>query len=220
MVNPVRITGIAAVLLLALVMAPSPSAGTSAGPNPSQPAGLMWNRTGLPAVFPLQVKTPPGQDYFLTLIDNDTGTPALAAYITGGAFFRVLVPPGTFRVTFATGDVWQGEEDLFGAATHVFELGKALTFETRGLGTKAGHVVNLLRHQPGQRAGITRKDQLICQSFAPDFPAPALFASQDARDPRHAAAEDRDARDGRDVFKGPHRFSTMPRRDVRSRYCG
>ena len=96
-----------------------------------QSAGLMWNRTGLPAVFPLQIKTPAGQDYFLTLIDNETGEDALAAYITGGAFFKVLVPPGIFRLSFATGDTWEGEEGLFGpgAETQLFKLRGPLIFK-------------------------------------------------------------------------------------------
>src|SRR6056297_186762 len=100
--------GILVILLLALT-GPGESAGTGEdAPSPTS-AGLMWNRTGLPAVFPLQVKTPPGQDYVLTLIDADTGADALAAYIEGGAFFKVLVPPGTFRLKFAAGDVWHGQ---------------------------------------------------------------------------------------------------------------
>ena len=85
-------------MIVALMLAPAAAvSGGGADTVATPPAGLMWNRTGLPAVFPLQVKTPPGQDHVLTLIDADTGTDALAAYIKGGAFFKVLVPPGTYR---------------------------------------------------------------------------------------------------------------------------
>ncbi|MFX0541262.1 hypothetical protein ACEWPM_005960 [Roseovarius sp. S4756] len=132
----------------------------------------MWNRSGLPAVFPLQVKTPPGQDYFLTLIDASTDSPALAAYIEGGTFFKVLVPPGIFRVKFAAGDKWQGEDDLFGpgAQTQIFELRDPLTFETRGYDTKAGHLVDLVGAPQGEIVEARVKDQLICQSVRLDFP--------------------------------------------------
>lgn len=129
--------------------------------------GLMWNRTGLPAVFPLQVKSQLGRDYFLTLINNETGEDALAAYIEGGSFFKVLVPPGEFRVSFAAGLVWRGEEELFGSGTltHVFELENPLTFEIRNPGIKAGHIVDLSPMSLDQLAQADTKEQLICQTF-------------------------------------------------------
>ncbi|MEW9919829.1 hypothetical protein AB2B41_09455 [Marimonas sp. MJW-29] len=108
-----------------------------------RPAGLMWNRTGLPAVFPLQVKTLAGPDYHLVLRDAVTGAPALAAYVEGGAFFRVLVPPGRYRLRFAYGSAWRGEEELFGPEMRVFELAEPLEFAVTGFATKAGHVVDL-----------------------------------------------------------------------------
>ncbi|MEI4233066.1 hypothetical protein [Roseovarius sp. D22-M7] len=214
---------LAAVLLLAPV-AQAAGPGDSAGAQPP-PAGLMWNRTGLPAVFPLQVKTSPGPDYMLTLIDAETGTDALAAYIEGGAFFKVLVPPGTFRLQFATGAVWHGEEDLFGPGenTRVFELRAPLTFETRGVGVKAGHVVDLTSRAPGRLAGVTVRDQLICQSFRPQFPSsdetfprpPALRYSERSERLRDAQIPKRDRRLG-----FVPRYDMPARRDVRSRYCG
>ncbi|MFX0544126.1 hypothetical protein ACEWPL_001085 [Roseovarius sp. S1116L3] len=162
-----------ALLMLALCLAvPLARTAVAAESGPAQPAGLMWNRTGLPAVFPLQVKTPPGRDYFLTLTDVGGDTPSLAAFIEGGDFFKVLVPPGTFRVAFAAGDEWQGEEDLFGpgAQTWRFELPDPLTFQTRGYDTKAGHLVDLVGVLPGKIAEAKVKDQLICQSVRLDFP--------------------------------------------------
>jgi len=131
-------------------------AAAIAGPEESRPPGvapgLMWNRSGLPAIFPLQVKTHPGKDYFLTLIDAETGKDTLAAFVYGGAFFKVLVPPGTFVVRFAVGDIWQGETNLFGpgAMTTVVELEKPLTFKVVGYGRKAGHLVDLTGNAPGQ----------------------------------------------------------------------
>lgn len=169
------------------VMGGQDIAAASAPPS----AGLLWNRTGLPAVFPLQVKTSGERDYVVTLTDARTGDPALAAYIEGGAFFKVLVPPGVFRLSFATGEVWQGEETLFGpgAATQVFELQAPLTFETRGLGVKAGHVVDILQHAPDEPLRIAVKDQFICQSFRPGVSVarrPGLLTSEENRRVRNA----------------------------------
>lgn len=209
--TPIR-SGVLAgfVALLFCVQAPLARAHSDAA-HPVPPAGLMWNRTGLPAVFPLQVKTPPGQDYLLTLLDAPSGKAALAAYIKGGAVFKVLVPPGVYRLRFATGANWQGEDDLFGpgAETEVFELRDALRFETRGLGIKAGHIVSLLNRKPGPLRDAGLKDQLICQSFRFDVPRQVSPPGETAGFPSAPRYPKADA----------ERF-TIPRRDVRSRYCG
>jgi hypothetical protein len=154
-----------AVLTLA-DMASFPSQGAAATVK-DRPVGLMWNRTGLPAVFPLQVKTSAGRDNVVTLYDAGTGEAALAAFIKGGALFKVLVPPGVFIVSFATGETWEGEEKLFGpgAATQVFTLPEPLTFEVRGFGVKAGHMVDITETPSQEVTEIEIKDQLICQSL-------------------------------------------------------
>lgn len=133
----------------------------SSGPRP----GLMWNRTGLPAVFPLQVKTRVGQDYVLLLSDAQTGADVLAAYIEGGQFFRVLVPPGTFMVRFASGVTWQGEDAMFGrhGETQVIKMPEPLTFEVVGLRVKAGHLIDIRDVSPGETAQLTHGPVRICQ---------------------------------------------------------
>lgn len=165
--------------VLALVLCAAPSfAPAEDARKPPQAAGLMWNRSGLPAVFPLQVKTSAGQDYLLTLVDDDTGEDALAAFIEGGTFFKVLVPPGVFRLRFATGEHWQGEEALFGSGekTHIFELETPLTFKVLSLGTKAGHLVDITGIDAGKPLQARVKDQVICQTGRAEFPK-AIYPS-------------------------------------------
>lgn len=138
-----------------------------------QAHGLMWNRTGLPAVFPLQVKTPSGQNYYLTLLDAKTGAAALAAYIQGGAFFKVLVPPGTYDLRLVRGETWQGEEKLFGPGKQstVIALADPLTFAVRDFSTKAGHLIDVSTAGPDEMARISVKPQFICQTVSlKDFP--------------------------------------------------
>ncbi|MFD3189505.1 hypothetical protein ACFMPD_04420 [Sedimentitalea sp. HM32M-2] len=143
-------------LLLALICAlPVLAAPMETGDPPAaRQAGLIWNRSGLPAVFPLQVKSPAGQDFVLTLIDAETGDAALAAYVAGGAFFRVLVPPGRFRLRFSPGD---------GAGADALELTRPLTFALRGPGIKAGHLVEI--RSAGDKAPVWVTDLFICQSL-------------------------------------------------------
>jgi len=158
---------IAAALMLAFGMASAPQADETAA-HSRPPAGLMWNRTGLPAVFPLVVKSRPGADYVVVLVDTKTGVDALSAYIVGGEPFRVLVPPGTFLLRFTYGTDWTGEDRLFGAGegTGAFVLPGALTFEIEGFGTKKGHLVDLSNAPTGTVRDARVGDLRICQSLA------------------------------------------------------
>lgn len=110
-----------------------------------RPAGLLWNRTGLPAVFPLQIKTTPGADYLVMLSDSSTNEEALAAYARGGEFFRVLVPPGLFDIQIYYGTNWRGEEERFGTGpeTGTITLPDPLLFSVKGLDRKSGHLIDL-----------------------------------------------------------------------------
>ncbi len=210
------------------------SAGNDRAVGSMQTTGLMWNRTGLPAVFPLQVKAPAGQDYFLTLIDVETDEDALAAYIIGGDFFKVLVPPGEFRLRFAAGMDWQGEEFLFGPGkqTHIFELDETLTFEIRDLTIKAGHVVNLLKIEFGQIAQSSIKEQLICQSLRRSYPSRRLPFWTDqfvpdtgnthwirSRDRYHNYLGEQ-VRD-KNIYPTPYKYDIFDLKySLTSRYCG
>ncbi|MEM1074373.1 MAG: hypothetical protein AAGI36_07945 [Pseudomonadota bacterium] len=149
--------------------------------------GLMWNRTGLPATFPLQIKTLAGQDYVLVLVDADSGAESLAAFITGGRFFKVLVPPGTYEVVLTYGDVWQGDVDGYGAAAQYIVLPEALTFEVREGRIRSGHLVDLTQRARDGRLLVTVKDQSICQRWAlTDLPRPIVDhdPDDDAYEPR------------------------------------
>ncbi|WP_299969299.1 hypothetical protein [uncultured Roseobacter sp.] len=75
-------TFISVVAIAGMLWSPTPRAASAedAAPNPASPAvDLMWNRTGLAAIFLLLVKSPQRRDYVLTLIDRKTGAKALTA---------------------------------------------------------------------------------------------------------------------------------------------
>lgn len=124
-------------------------------------AGLMWNQSGLPATLPLQIRTFPGKDYVLYLIDPDTDGAVMAGYIRGGQFFRLLVPPGTWHLRFAYGDEWQDEAGLFGDNSEWTELDEPLDFRASAA-RRHGHVVTLIERNG--RMVIAQTDaQTICQ---------------------------------------------------------
>ena len=105
--------------------------------------GLAWNRTGLPLVFPLHVTTSPGHAYFVKLASVPGGEDAIAAHFNGGDLFRVLCPPGQYRVSFARGQTWQDERQLFGPKTEIVEIPEPLEFHTEGFRTRKGWIVDL-----------------------------------------------------------------------------
>ncbi len=159
------------IALFVVMLIPITRFGVSASPpdtgSVAAKQGLMWNRSGLPAVFPLQVKSNTGRNYFLTLTDTGTGKETLAAYFVGGSFFKVLVPPGTYTVRFAYGDIWQGETHLFGpdTLTKFLVVKDPLTFKTSGAGTKAGHLISLENNAQDQPMVAQVRGQFICQAL-------------------------------------------------------
>lgn len=131
-----------------------------------RPNGLMWNRTGLPAVFPLHVKTDPGRDYVIVLQDTVDGSHDLAAYARGGTVMRVLVPPGTFTIIVQYGQRWKGDRDGFGhgADAGVMVLPDPLSFRVQGLGTKSGHMIDLRGAIDNPAAEVQIEARAICQT--------------------------------------------------------
>ncbi|MBK4217171.1 hypothetical protein JJJ17_14665 [Paracoccus caeni] len=124
-------------------------------------AGLLWNQSGLPSTLPLQVKTFPGKDYVLYVTDPETDRAVMAAYIRGGEFFRLLVPPGSWTLRFAFGSDWQSEVDLFGDQTDWTQLDAPLDFRA-STARRHGHVVTLIE-QNGRMVVADAADQTFCQ---------------------------------------------------------
>ncbi|NHF72795.1 hypothetical protein [Paracoccus xiamenensis] len=140
-----------AVILLALLLTAAPAAAE----EPPR-VGLMWKRTDLPATLPLQVQAPPGQDHVVFLHPADGGDAIMAGYVQGGAFFRLLVPPGEWRIRLASGTDWQGDEALFGPKTEWQELPEPLRFAA-GSSRLNGHILRL------DDSNIQAAPQAICR---------------------------------------------------------
>ena len=155
-----------AALLIVLLVPLGAVAGSEDVGRPE--TGLLWLRSDLPAVFPLQVKTAPGRAYHLTLLEHETGQATLAAFIRGGDFFRVLVPPGRYAIRVAHGNGWQNETSLFGSETTVTLLEGPFRFEVEGLGRKSGHLIDLRELIETREAWFTQPLSL-CQSYRADL---------------------------------------------------
>jgi len=161
-------------LCLALLLAAGPAVPAGGrGEAPELAHGLLWRDSSLAAVFPLVVKTPPGRDFYLRVEGAGSGHVVLAAGIRGGRFFRVLVPNGGYRLDFAHGTDWRGEEALFapGPKAGRLRIETPLRFGVHGLGRKAGHVVTLSEGADGLDVAI--KGQGLCQRVSTRLIRPA-----------------------------------------------
>ncbi len=132
-------------------------------------AGLLWNASDLPATFPLQVKSLPGRDHVVYLTDPDSGDPVMAGYIRGGEFFRMLVPPGTWRLRFAHGRGWQGEVGLFGPGTEWTEMEEVLDFHIIGRDRRRAYIVTLTEEN-GRIKIVDAAPRMECQMILWDAP--------------------------------------------------
>lgn len=163
-----------AALVLLLFTAP---VGASRGGDSSGPRiGLWWNRSGLPAVFPLQIVSPAGRDYHVLLSDAETGDDALAAYFRGGTFFRILVPPGNLNLEIAHGTEWLDDEGKFapGALTGRVSVGP-LDFRVAGAARKEGHLIRLEPAGSDTQIAATVRGFAFCQTFGSGDMAPPVL---------------------------------------------
>jgi len=167
--SAVRVTRWWIVFALVLLLATSAASA-------ERPEGLLWNRSGLPATLPLQVKTQSGSDYLLQLRETGSGETVLAAYIRGGEFFRVLVPAGRYELLFSSGTEWKGEAAQFGQDPFRFVLDPPLTFRAN-VARKNGHLIDLRDIED-----ITIRDFAICQRFAIDPGRPLRGLEREAED--------------------------------------
>jgi hypothetical protein len=145
----------------------------------------------------------------------------------------VLVPPGTYRLRFASGLIWRGERELFGPGdkTRSFEMPDPLTFRTRGHSTKAGHIVTINADATGELASIELRGQYICQAAEqellraerPSWLQPPL--TEDTIDRRYSGpslkAADLSPFEPQTDPDTPYRlYSLTPQYSIRSVYCG
>jgi len=66
---------------------------------------------------PLEIVTRVGSNYFIKLVNANTGVAEEFLFIRGGDRLEVQMPLGTYEMRYASGDVWYGEVLLFGPTT-------------------------------------------------------------------------------------------------------
>lgn len=105
--------------------------------------------TNAEQIAPFRIVTPSGSEsYYVKLTDAFTGSLVMTFYIYGGQSFETEVPLGTYRVKYATGSTWYGEDHLFGPDTSYSEADKTFEFSVQG-NQISGYTVELIRQRRG-----------------------------------------------------------------------
>ncbi|MCE8547558.1 hypothetical protein KBY25_17170 [Ruegeria pomeroyi] len=111
-----------------------------------QAPGVMWNRTGMKGSAPFEIKTSPGSDYFVKLVDYQTGADAIGIFVKGGQVLEVQIPPGSYKMRYASGRTWRGSSHLFGPGQHTSFAQSTSRFDFTLYG---GYTVELIRQVGG-----------------------------------------------------------------------
>ncbi len=98
---------------------------------------------------PLEIRTR-GQNrhYFVKVTDYYSDQPIATIFVRSGSSTEILVPLGTFRLKYATGQTWYGENYLFGSETRYSEADKAFYFTFDGY-QYSGYTVELFLQTDG-----------------------------------------------------------------------
>ena len=110
-----------------------------------QRPGVMWNKTGRSLLAHFGIQTSVGSDYYIKLVDAKTNRDAVAIYVVGGKDLEVLIPVGSYKMRYAYGKIWRGEQHLFGPGglTRVEEALKKFDFLASVSGIN-GYTVELI----------------------------------------------------------------------------
>jgi hypothetical protein len=83
--------------------------------------GIIWKKGKGAQVAPLKIEADAG-NYAVKLLDSKSNGGVLMIYVGANQTFETKIPLGTYRIFGATGNVWYGNERLFGPATTYFVL--------------------------------------------------------------------------------------------------
>ena len=84
--------------------------------------------TTSPLLAHLTIRAEDGENYFVRLVDASSRTTEIEFFLHGGTALVSSVPVGRFRVKYADGLVWCGEQQLFGPDTLVEEADRTFDF--------------------------------------------------------------------------------------------
>lgn len=99
-------------------------------------------------IAPFNIETEPGTNYFIKLVDADTGNTAVTVFVQGGQSVSTKVPLGIYEFRYASGENWYGENNLFGPQTVYMKANDRFSFHRNGQEI-VGHTVTLINQIDG-----------------------------------------------------------------------
>jgi curved DNA-binding protein CbpA len=107
------------------------------------------NNPSLVGVAPLDVKTSVGDGhYWLKVVDYYTNQEVVSYFIQGGDTLNVMLPAGTYKIKYASGQNWYGPDKLFGNDTAYAEAQDIFTFSSNGY-SYSGYTIELIPQTGG-----------------------------------------------------------------------
>lgn len=126
-----------------------PSRASASYPVVPVSQGVHQLFTNAERIAPFRIVTPSGaESYYVKLADAFTGALVMTFFVYGGQSFETEVPLGTYRVKYATGSTWYGEDHSFGPDTRYSETDKTFDFSVQG-NQISGYTVELIRQRGG-----------------------------------------------------------------------
>src|SRR5262249_29592697 len=84
--------------------------------------GILRRKVGRDAIAPMRIETPTSAHYILKLVNTQNGAEEMLIYVSSNSEFETKIPLGTYTIRGAYGEIWYGEEKLFGPDTSYFRL--------------------------------------------------------------------------------------------------
>lgn len=100
-------------------------------------------------IAPLSIRTSAGEEsYFVKVVDAYSQNSIITLFVHGGQTLKVNIPLGTYRIKYATGKTWYGEQHMFGPNTRYSEADKTFTFSVNG-DQISGYTIELIKQVNG-----------------------------------------------------------------------
>lgn len=112
------------------------------------PNGYVARYQERPEVAPFTVVATPDAHHVVKLVEEETGVPVMIMFVHAGQTAQTKVPLGNYRLKYAVGTTWFGEQHLFGPRTSYHQADRTLAFVKTPSGYN-GHTVQLIRQVNG-----------------------------------------------------------------------
>lgn len=99
-------------------------------------------------VAPLEIKTHPGRNYYIKVVNWTTKSEVMTAFINGGEPFETTVPVGSYEIKYASGAAWYGRILDFGESASYSRCDDRFDF-SRTLSGYNGYTIELILQQNG-----------------------------------------------------------------------